>query len=793
MKKNFLLIVFLIFSSLLISKELLDVELNKESGNNSENYQSFTFDGAWCWFSDPRAVYYEGEHKRTYASWVDSYGDVLVGFYDHDTKEITTTVLEDNFQKDDHVSPSLLFSPDGKLMVFYVKHSSPNPIILLTMKNSEDISEWDKKELVLNDQVEYKGYQSTYTYASPVMLSEENNRIYLFWRGIDYKPNYSISDDMGQTWSKGKIFILPERIYQLRRPYFKVASNGKDKIAFAFTDGHPRKESENSIYYMYYKDGALFNVKNQKIGMLGDEPVSPRSTSIVYDATISNEKAWIWDVAFGENENPVLAYAKFPDDENHIYSYAKWNGENWKTSDLINSGKWFPKTEDGEVEREPNYSGGIVIDHENTNVVYLSAKRDSVFEIEKWTNSGEMNWKTERITKGSSKDNIRPFAVLNAKEDNPLQVLWMQNTKYIHYTDYFSSIKMNVLSPKIEDPLNVQDIKNIMRQTTDWQIANPIRESKLDWHYGAFYIGMEALYETVKEDRYLNEMINVGQDHDWGILNHIFNADRLTIADVYTWLYEIENDPRRIKDSKWVMDIHKVRTVKPDPTYETNDYRFEWWTWCDALFMAPPSFARMYQATEDTSYLKYAIDTWWITADYLYSQEDSLFYRDDRFFKRKSENGKKIFWCRGNGWVAAGLARMLKVIPQSDPSRSKFEQQYIKMAHKLLSLQRDHGLWTASLYDPEQLPMGESSGSAFYTFALAWGINNGYLDKEKFGPAVKKAWSALCANVNEWGRLGYVQQVAGDPYPFYEYQWQVYATGAFLLCGKEMITLLSSE
>jgi rhamnogalacturonyl hydrolase YesR len=201
----------------------------------------------------------------------------------------------------------------------------------------------------------------------------------------------------------------------------------------------------------------------------------------------------------------------------------------------------------------------------------------------------------------------------------------------------------------------------------------------------------------------------------------------------------------------------------------------------------------MYEVTGDSSYLKYAIDTWEITSDYLYSKEDSLFFRDDRFFNKKSENGKKIFWGRGNGWVIAGLARMLNIIPPSDPSRNKFETQYKEMAHKLLSLQKEHGLWTASLYDPEQLPLGESSGSAFFTYSLAWGINNGLLEKEIFEPAVKKAWTSLCANVNEWGRLGFVQQVAGDPYPFFEDQWHVYATGAFLLCGKEMIKLLEKN
>jgi rhamnogalacturonyl hydrolase YesR len=785
--------VFYFISVVVTGQNIAGVKHIDQTGNYSESYQSLTFDGAWCWFSDPRAVYYEGKHRRTYAAWVDSYGDVIVGYYDHDAKKIASKVLEDNFEIDDHDNPSLLFIPDGRLMVFFTKHSSKYPILLFTMKNSEDISSWERKELRLNDEETYKGFHSSYTYANPVMLSAENNRIYLFWRGIDYKPNYSYSDDMGKSWRKSRILILPERIYNLRRPYLKVTSNGKDKIAFAFTDGHPRNESENSVYYMYYKNGAFYDAENNEIGKLDGEPVKPQNASLVYDAKLTKQKAWVWDVALDRDENPVIVYSKFPDDTNHIYCYARWNKKSWNNYDLVNSGKWFPETPDGAIEREPNYSGGISIDHENPNVVYLSVKRDSVFEIEKWKLEKNKKWIAENITKGSSKNNVRPVSVLNAGEDNPLQVLWMQNTRYVHYTDFFSSIKMNLPSPKITNPFNVDEIINLMRQAADWQLANPIKESKLDWHYGAFYIGLEALYETVEEDRYLNEMINVGQKHKWRLLNHIFNADRLTIADVYAWLYEREKNPEMIDIAKWVMDIHKVRTVKADPRYDKNEYRFEWWTWCDALFMAPPSFARMYRATGDTSYLKYAIDHWWITSDYLYSKEDSLFYRDDRFFDKKSENGKKIFWCRGNGWVIAGLSRMLNVIPKDDPSRSKFENQFKEMAYKLLSLQREHGLWTASLYDPEQLPMGESSGSAFYTYALAWGINNGLLDKALFEPAVKKAWKALCANVNEWGRLGYVQQVAGDPYPFYENQWQVYATGAFLLCGKEIITLLDNE
>ena len=432
----------LFFSTSVSSQDLVKQSYDQTKAQNSAGYQSFTIDGAWCWFSDPRAIYYEGKHKRTYAGWVDSKGDVIIGYYDHSDKEIKTVVLHDNLQKDDHDNPALLFAPDGRLMVFFTKHGGPNPTFLHTMKNAEDISVWNKQELYLNDMDMYKGFTNTNTYVNPVLLSEENNRIYLFWRGVDNKPNYSCSDDMGKSWSKSRIFVLPIRIYNMRRPYMKVESNGKNKIVFAFTDGHPNNEKENSIYFMYYKGGNLYNVKGEKIGELGDEPVSPRQTSIVYDAAITKQKAWIWDIALDKKENPVLVYVKFPDNSNHIYCYAKWDGKKWVTNDMVNSGSAFPE----DKEREQNYSGGLVLDHENPDIVYLSVKRELKFEIEKWITKNGSGWKVEAITKDSDKDNVRPFSVRNASKDNPLQFLWMQNTHYVHYTDYMSSVKMNILS-----------------------------------------------------------------------------------------------------------------------------------------------------------------------------------------------------------------------------------------------------------------------------------------------------------------------------------------------------------
>ncbi|WP_185154051.1 glycoside hydrolase family 88 protein [Fulvivirga sp. M361] len=794
---------------------LINAKPKKGTGEHSESFKSFTFNGSWCWFSDPRAVYYEGKHKRTYSGWIDNYGNITVGFYDHETKQINTHIVRKNLEIDDHDNPSILFDEEGKLLIFFNRHGygdspHPHPLYLIKSENPEDISKWTKvKSLFLNDEKDKVSDKTsfTHTYTNPIRLKAENGRIYLFWRGVDGKPGYSHSDDNGESWTKGQILLMPDPIYAFRRPYTKVYSNGDNKIHFTFTDGHPRNEKGNSIYYTYYQNGAFYKANGILIKKITDLPLKPEELDIVYDAKKGGAKAWNWDIAEDEKGNPVLAYARFPTDEKHIYYYAKWTGKEWLNRDLINSGGWFPQTPEGKKEPEPNYSGGINIDHENTNELYLSVKRDSIFEIEKWTTKNDgRSWKAEFITKGSEKDNVRPFAVRGAKEGNPLQVVWMQNTKYLNYSHaswtkthwadrFHSSIKMDLPSPAITDPLAPKQIIDVMRQTADWQFANPYDLKRLlEWHWGTYFIGIQALYELTQEDRYKQEMINIGEYAGWKPEDNIFYADQLTITANWAWLYGQQKDPEIIRYSKWAMDIHLAtrRAYMADVSFANNPYFVEWWTWCDALFMAPPSFARMSKETGEKKYLDYMDKMYWITTDYLYSNEDSLMFRDDRFIKQRSESGKKIFWARGNGWVIAGLARILDLMPNDFPTREKYERLYKEMAGRILELQGVDGLWRVSLLDPDYHDKGEVSGSAFFAYALAWGVNRGLIDT-KHRQKVEKAWTALCDNVNDNGRLGNVQPEGIDPRKFTPDNWHVYGTGAFLLAGSEMYKMVTSD
>ncbi len=401
-------------------------------------------DGAWCWFSDPRAVYFEGEHKRTYSAWVSSEGSIVAGYYDHEADSSVEKLIAWKFEIDDHNNPAVHIDSDGYIQLFYTKHSREFPILTTRSRSAESISRWTTPDtLSLNETARYAEFRNSYTYTNISQLESDSNRMFMIWRGMDFKPNISYSLDNAKTWSKGEILVLPERIYNQRRPYLKFYDNNQDRIHFAFTDGHPRKEPTNSIYYMRYEDGNFKKAGGGIITPMDSLPVDPASTDKVYDATSTGKKAWIWDVAENDQGNPVLAYASFSNDSTHFYNYSIWDGSKWLNSEIVAAGRWFPQTPTGKVEPEPNYSGGVSIDHENPEIVYLSRQVDGVFEIEKWeTPDMGQSWESTAITSDSKKDNVRPFAIWGADESVEKQVIWMEVDRYIHYTDFKTALRI---------------------------------------------------------------------------------------------------------------------------------------------------------------------------------------------------------------------------------------------------------------------------------------------------------------------------------------------------------------
>jgi rhamnogalacturonyl hydrolase YesR len=197
--------------------------------------------------------------------------------------------------------------------------------------------------------------------------------------------------------------------------------------------------------------------------------------------------------------------------------------------------------------------------------------------------------------------------------------------------------------------------------------------------------------------------------------------------------------------------------------------------------------------TGDPRYLDFAVTNWWQTSDHLYDTSEHLYFRGNSYFAKRESNGAKVLWSRGNGWVMGGLVRMLEFLPQDAPSRPRFVQQYREMAEKVLTLQQPDGLWRSSLLDPVTYPLKETSGSSFYTYALAWGVNEGLLDRKRFQPAIDRAWTALVACVDVHGKLTHVQPIGADPRKFSEDSTDCFGVGAFLLAGSEVYRMAATN
>jgi hypothetical protein len=401
-----------------------------------EENETFTPDGAWCWFSDPRAVYRNG---TIYAGWMSSDGSVQVGARDQKTGALTVATLAEKFERDDHDHPSLLFLPDGRLVAFYSLHAKADTHQRVTAK-PEDINEWTPDRTI--------GFANTgigphgVTYANPVMLNDEANAIYLFWRGSDFKPTFSISTDLGKTWSKPRTLIQRAGTGTDVRPYVKLWSDGRGRIDFIFTDGHPRNEPTNSVYFLRYEKGAFFKADGTRIGSMNDLPLDPVRCDRIYDGATAG-RAWIWDVCEDRDNNPVVAYTRLPAENDHRYHYARWNGKQWVDSEITGGVKWFPRTPPGKQEREPHYSGGMALDPVNPATVYASRPVKGIFEIERWTTrDGGKTWRSEAVTKNSKADNVRPFVVRNTPAGTT-SVMWMYNGGgYVHFTDYKTEIRI---------------------------------------------------------------------------------------------------------------------------------------------------------------------------------------------------------------------------------------------------------------------------------------------------------------------------------------------------------------
>lgn len=704
----------------------------------AEDYQVITRDGAWCWFSDPRAIYVD---DKMFGGFVDKEGSIWAFCYDPSTCQSKQYKLFNKLDYDDHANPSIMALSDQRLVLFFSAHGGTknSPIYYAVSKYPSDISSWEEVQEI---NPEMEGSLGV-CYTNPVMLSDENNRVYLFFRGRDFKPTCIYTDDL-KTWSQPINLVRNDPGYgQGGRPYTKITTNHKDKIFFAFTDAHPRDRATNSIYFMMYKNGKICKADGTVVSeTLGS--IIPSQVDKVYDATRTFDKAWIWDIAFDESEKPILVYARFSDRDNkHSYWYARWNGIKWENHKITDAGQWFQRTEyvKEKPEYECNYSGGVYLDHENPNILYTSRPINDRFEIEKWTfTGGKQKWITEAITYQSEKDNVRPFVVRNHRGSQP-SVLWMYNYKYPGFKAYDCAIRTDQEAKGFSSKWNKKDITIVADTVFRWVMKTYQKDKNYcnqGWVSGVLYNGLFDWAEITDKKEYFDFMKRIFSRYYWQLGNRMYHGDDLCVGQVYLDMYAKYKQEKMWIPTKaridWIIENPPIGNI--DITKGVSD---RWW-WCDALYMAPAIFTRLYTLTGDKKYLKFAHKEYLDCYEHLYDKDEHLFFRDGKYLNAKDEKGGKVFWSRGNGWVLGGLAEVLKYLPEEDKKYRPFYEQLLQeMSEKIASLQREDGYWRTNLLNADIYPMPETSGTGLFTYAIMYGINQGILPADKYLPIVGKA------------------------------------------------------
>ena len=346
-------------------------------------------------------------------------------------------------------------------------------------------------------------------------------------------------------------------------------------------------------------------------------------------------------------------------------------------------------------------------------------------------------------------------------------------------------------------------VRDIITKVNDhWQATHPAEHNAF-WDEAAYHTGNMEAYSITGNPEWLDYSQKWAEHNEWKGAkgtdrskwkynygetdDHVLFGDWQICFQTYADLYNILPDDRRIKRAKEVME------------YEMSTPQSDYWWWADGLYMVMPVMTKLNKITGNKKYLDKLYEYVLVSDSIMYDPEEGLYYRDAKYVypKHKSANGKKDFWARGDGWVLAGLAKVLKDAPADWEHRKFFEDKYRRMADAVVACQQPAGYWSRSMYDEEHAPGPETSGTAFFTYGLLWGINNGYLTDPKYLDAAQKGWNYLSKTaLQKDGSVGYVQPIGEKAIPGQvvdRNSTSNFGTGAFLLAASEYVRMLEKE
>ena len=368
----------------------------------------------------------------------------------------------------------------------------------------------------------------------------------------------------------------------------------------------------------------------------------------------------------------------------------------------------------------------------------------------------------------------------------------------------------------------IQEVKHVVNRAIEWQLEHMPEKGRdfvnprwNGWADGVFLSAVADwdAYDTTAGFRKIYQKI--AEDIAWEPGRRSINpANDLAVCLAYAKIYQLDPQPRHILTDLtglrwepntwnkllggWKMLIPTIERLDfqmkdypknrgYDPVLAVNQ---EKWSWCDALYMAAPTYALFAELTGERRYRRFMNREFWRLMDFLYDSEEHLVFRDANYIGKSEPNGEKVFWGRGNGWVVGALARVMNFLPDGYGPKRKYEKIFCELMERIASLQGDDGYWRTSLLDPQSYPTPETSASGFFTYGLWWGLNEGLLDEERYLPTARRAWEAMVRAVQPSGKLGYVQPIGDRPENISAEKNEVYGTAALALAGLEVCRYL---
>ena len=365
--------------------------------------------------------------------------------------------------------------------------------------------------------------------------------------------------------------------------------------------------------------------------------------------------------------------------------------------------------------------------------------------------------------------------------------------------------------------LETESVKKVVNDAAQWQTEHmptagrtlAINPQYTGWADGVFLSALADWAEYDNSRNFINWYEAIAEKQQWRVGYRSLNpANDVAVSLMYAKIWQQKKTPRYLMTKIESWDDKTIDNLAGGwsqliPTIERLDYQMKYypktdninfeiaenqerWCWCDALYMAAPTYALFANITGKNEYREFMNREFWITMETLYDKNEKLVSRDTRFITMKEPNGAKLFWGRGNGWVVAAFARVLNFLPKDYPNRTRYEQRFVDIMSRIVTLQDKNGYWHTSLLDTVTYKSPETSASGFYTYALWWGINNGLLKKEIYLQPAIKAWQAMVKAVQPNGMLGYVQPIGDAPQNVSAKKNEVYGTAALMLSGLEV-------